>query len=37
MARIIGRGATSVVIEADTTGNGTYDTNKTVTLASLGL
>lgn len=36
-ARIIGRGATSVVIEADTTGNGTYDTNKTVTLASLGL
>jgi len=36
-SRIIGRGATSIIIEADTIGNGTYDINKTVVLASLGL
>jgi hypothetical protein len=35
--RIAGQGTTSILIEADTTGNGTYDTNTTVTLASLGL
>lgn len=35
--RVVGLGTTSVLIEADTTGNGTYDTNKTVPLASLGL
>jgi len=36
-ARLVGQGTTSILIEADTTGNGTYDTNTTVTLASLGL
>lgn len=35
--RIVGRSTTSILIEADTTGNGTYDANTAVTLASLGL
>lgn len=35
--RIMGQGTTSILIEADTTGNGTYNTNTLVTLASLGL
>lgn len=35
--RIIGQGTTNIRIEADTTGNGTYDTNTTVNLANLGL
>ena len=36
-ARIIGQRSTSILIEADTTGNGTYDTKTVATLASLGL
>lgn len=36
-ARIIGQRTTSILIEADTTGNGTYDTKTTATLASLGV
>lgn len=36
-ARIVGQGLAGIRIEADTTGNGTYDTSTTVTLASLGL
>ena len=36
-ARIIGQSTTSILIEADTTGNGTYDTKTVATLASLGL
>ena len=35
--RMVGQGTTTILIEADTTGNGTYDTNSTVTVASLGL
>ena len=35
-ARIVGQSTTSILIEADTTGNGTYDINTAVTLASLG-
>lgn len=34
--QLVGQGA-SVLVKADTTGNGTYDTNSTVTVASLGL
>ena len=36
-ARIIGQRSTSILIEADTTGNGTYNTKTVATLASLGL
>jgi hypothetical protein len=36
-ARILGQGTAIILVEADTTGNGTYDTKTTVTLASLGL
>ena len=36
-ARIVGQRTSIILVEADTTGNGTYDTKTTVTLASLGL
>jgi len=36
-ARIVGQGTTSILIDADTTGNGTFDVKTTVISSSLGL